>query len=304
MKIIFMGTPQFAVPALIAISNSQHQIVKVFTKPPAKSGRGHKIAISKIHELANQLDLPVATPYSLKTQEVVAEIAALDADIIVVAAYGQILPQAVLDICPYGCVNIHPSLLPRWRGAAPIERTIIAGDKETGVCTMQMDAGLDTGNILLCKRIAVSADTTAEQLSDKLAALGAGLLIETLDNIEKIAPIKQTTEGATYASKLTKEESLINWQKSAHEIDCMVRGLNPWPGSFFAYNGEYIRILEAKVADVESGVAAGTIMNDQLYISCGSGILQPCKLQRPGRSVLGVAEFLRGTKILIGTVLK
>ncbi len=306
MKVIFMGTPDMAVPALQALFDSSHQIVHVYTKPPAKSGRGQKINLSPIHDLANKLNLPVSCPTTLKTQEVVEQLASLNADIIVVAAYGHILPKNILDLCKYGCINIHPSLLPRWRGAAPIERTVLAGDTETAVCIMKMDVGLDTGDILLQQKITLDNQITTEKLYEKLAPIGAKLLIETLDNFENITPIPQSEEGVTYAKKLLKEESTIDWQQSAEQIDRMIRALNPWPGCFFKYKGEMVKVLKAKIINniVNSELKIGEVIDNQLTINCAQGTLQLLKLQRPGRNPLDLADFLRGSKILPGEILE
>lgn len=303
MKVIFMGTPEFAVPALKAIANSAHTLVAVYTKPPAKSGRGQKLVISPIHEIANNMNIPVYYPTSLKSPTIQHQIKELEADIVVVAAYGLILPQAVLDICPKGCLNIHPSLLPRWRGAAPIERTILAGDRETGVYVMQMDAGLDTGATLMLERFSMPPKITAPQLSDMLAIIGAKLIVKTLDQYDSLTPQPQSASEVTYANKLSKEESLINWSKSAAEIECMTRALNPWPGCFFVYKDEQIKILEAEIDSTNSTKSPGTVLNEKLEISCGSGILKPQRLQRPGKKPLVLSDFLRGFQIPAGTQL-
>jgi methionyl-tRNA formyltransferase len=305
MKVIFMGTPEFSVPTLQAIFDSSHKVVQVYTKPPSKSGRGHNINISPVHNLANILNIPVAHPNTLKDEKVIESLASLKADIIVVAAYGHILPKAVLELCPYGCINVHPSLLPRWRGAAPIERTVLAGDSETGVCIMKMDSGLDTGDILLTERVSIDNHITTVELYKKLAAIGALLTVKVLDNYQNIIPKPQSENGITYAKKLSKEESIINWQQSANEIDRMIRALNPWPGCFFRYQGELVKILEARViSETSCNSSSGTIINDKLHIQCKQGILQPLKLQKPGRNILELLDFLRGNKIEAGTILE
>ncbi len=306
MKVIFMGTPDMAVPSLQALFDSSHEIVQVYTKPPAKSGRGQKLNISPIHDLANKLNLPVSCPTTLKTEEVAEQLASLKADIIVVAAYGHILPKNILDLCKYGCINIHPSLLPRWRGAAPIERTVLAGDMETAVCIMKMDVGLDTGDILLQQKVVLDSQITTEKLYEKLAPIGAKLLIEALDNFENLTTTPQSEEGITYAKKLLKEESIIDWQQSAEQIDRMIRALNPWPGCFFKYKGEMIKVLKARLVNntINSKFSAGEVIDNQLSINCGQGALQLLKLQRPGRNPLDLADFLRGSKILSGEILE
>lgn len=304
MKIIFMGTPEFALPALQAIIDSQHQLLHVFTRAPAKSGRGQQLQLSPVHNLANQHNVPVSYPKTLRDPEVQKQIKELGADLIIVAAYGMILPQAVLDICPYGCLNIHPSLLPRWRGAAPIERTVLAGDQETAVCIMQMDAGLDTGDILKIEHFKIPENTSSSQLSNSLSHIGAKLLIQTIDQIPNITKTKQAEQGITYAHKLEKTESLIDWNNSASEIECMVRAFDPWPGTFFQYQNELITIGSARV--IKESPHKGKIsevVSDDLHIQCGSGILQPTSLQRPGKKLLSLNEFLRGNKIPKGTIL-
>ena len=306
MKVIFMGTPDIAVPALQRLFDSSHEIVQVYTKPPAKSGRGQKINVSPIHDLANKLNLPVSCPTSLRTEEAAEQLASWKADIIVVAAYGHILPKKILDLCKYGCINIHPSLLPRWRGAAPIERTILAGDTETAVCIMKMDVGLDTGDILLQQKVDLDNQITTEKLYEKLALVGAKLLLEALDNFEGLTSIPQSKNGVTYAKKLLKEESIIDWQQSAEQIDRMIRALNPWPGCFFEYRGEMIKVLKVKIINnaINSKLKIGEVIDNQLSVNCGQGVLQLLKLQRPGRNPLDLADFLRGNKITSGEVLE
>jgi methionyl-tRNA formyltransferase len=304
MNIIFMGTSLFAVPTLQALYDSNHFVTSVFTKAPSKSGRGHKIQKSPIHIEAEKLGLNVLTPNSLKKTEIAEQIKNLNPDVIIVAAYGHILPKAVLDIPKFGCLNIHPSLLPRWRGAAPIERTILAGDKETAVCIMQMDEGLDTGDILLMKRVFLDDKVASDSLSKKLSELGAQMLMETLHNITNTTPQKQSTEEVSYAAKLTKEEAIIDWHKSAAEIDKMIRAFNPWPGCFFNYKDEQIKILEASVEGGAGDGKSGQVMDKDFTICCGKGLLKPLKLQRPGKKVLVAREFLNGMQIKIGTILE
>jgi methionyl-tRNA formyltransferase len=306
MKVIFMGTPYMAVPVLQSLFNSSHEIVQVYTKPPAKSGRGHRVNISPIHELANKLNLPVSCPNTLKTDDVAEQLSSLKADIIVVVAYGHILPKQILNLCKYGCINIHPSLLPRWRGAAPVERTILAGDTETAVCIMKMDVGLDTGDVLLQQKVNLDNQITSEELYEKLASIGAELLIKVLDNFEELIPIVQSEEGVTYAKKLSKEESIIDWHQSAEQINRMIRGLNPWPGCFFKYKGETIKVLKAKIINdvINSKLKIGEVIDDRLSVNCGQGVLQLLRLQRPGRNPLDLSDFLRGNKIMPSEVLE
>ncbi len=305
MNIIFMGTSNFAVPALHAVYNSDHFITAVFTKEPKKSGRGHKTQKSPIHIEAEKLELNILTPKSLKNDNIILAIDEMKPDVIVVTAYGHIIPKSILKIPRFGCINIHPSLLPRWRGASPIERTILAGDKETAVCIMQMDETLDTGDILLMQKIAINNDMTSQILSQKLAELGSHLLIEILSNITNITPQKQLAKGVTYAEKISKEEGSINWQKSATEIDRMIRAFNPWPGCFFCYQNEQIKITKAEVIDESrSGCKPGEVIDKNLTICCGKGLLRPLILQRPGKKLVSGKDFINGMKIKPGTILE
>lgn len=305
MKIIFMGTSQFAVPALHTLSISPHEIVAVFTKEPQKSGRGHKVHKSAVHLEAEKINVPIFTPRTLKSSEIVNKIRELAPDITVVTSYGHIIPQSILDIPRHGCLNIHPSLLPRWRGAAPIERTILAGDKQTAVCIMKMDAGLDTGPILAQRLVEVDAYVYADALTKQLAAIGAEMLLGVIEKIDTITPIKQSEEGITYAHKLTKEEAIINWHDSAAKISRMIRAFNPWPGCFFSYNGEQIKIIEASFDSAQECSAPGTVLDKSFTICCGDGVLRPTKLQRPGKNVLSVKDFLNGLQhINPGTILQ
>lgn len=287
-KIIFMGTPGFAVPALKTLAASEHEIVAVYTAPPKPAGRGKELRKSAVHEEAERLGLKVLTPASLKTETLP------ESDIAVVAAYGLLLPEHILKGPKFGCINIHPSLLPRWRGAAPLQRTIMAGDKETAVCIMQMDKGLDTGDILAIEKFSVGKMTVGE-LHDKCAELGAKMTLDVVNNIENLKPQKQSEEGVTYAKKLTREDEKIDWNKSAEEIDNQVRGLNPFPGAYFEYNGEKIKVL---AVDVVSGAGKpGTVLDDVLTIACGSGAVRIQELQKPGKRVMSTKEFLNGSKI-------
>lgn len=304
MKIVFMGTSEFAVPALEKMAMVGHDISLVLTKAPSKSGRGHKLHKSPIHQLSERLGLEVLTPGTLKSVEVQNIIRSENPDIIVVTSYGHIVPQSILDIPKYGCLNIHPSILPRWRGAAPIERTILVNDKETAVCIMKMDAGLDTGDVLTMKKVSIKPDATAESLSKSLADLGADMLIKVLDNIGSITPERQSSEGVTYAHKLRKDEGIINWSDTAEKINCMVRALNPWPGCFFKYKDEYIRILSAVIDTNEHSGVPGEVLDGNMRIACGSGCLTPLELQRPGKRPLERKDFLNGMQIRKGVVLQ
>lgn len=291
MNLIFMGTPEFAIPSLELLINSGHNISCVYTQKPKPAGRGQKERKSPIHELAEKHNIEVLTPSSLESSSIPY------ADAVIVAAYGLILPEHILSSPKYGCINIHPSLLPRWRGAAPIQRTILAGDKETGVCIMKMDRGLDTGDILSIERIPLSPNIKAKELHDILANKGAELLLKTLNNIDNIMPIPQSKEGITYAEKLKKEESIINWHETAELIDRKVRALNPWPGTYFTCSGENIKILAGSYKNEEHLYKPGTVINDMLTIACGKGIYQPSLVQRQGRKPIDTKEFLKGFKI-------
>lgn len=302
MRLIFMGTPFFALPTLKALHEAGHTVAAVYTQPPRPAGRGHKETPSPVHNYALEHGLPVFTPVSLKSPEEQAAFAAHKADIAVVVAYGLLLPQVILDACPLGCINVHPSLLPRWRGAAPIQRTIMAGDQETGICIMQMDAGLDTGDILLKERYPVSSGTTAGQLHDDLSQKAGPLVLRTLEGLQNgtITPIKQTDTGVEYARKITREESHIDWNRPAEEIYHQILGLNPAPGAYFIHNGENIKIFEAKIA-YGNGRMPGTVLDDRLGIACKPGILYPTVLQRPGKRRMMTEELLNGFAIPPGT---
>lgn len=303
MKIIFMGTSDFAVPTLEELNNSKHQLLAVICRPPAKSGRGHKLTPSPVQVRAEELGLNVLYPKSLRKEEAQNTIREIGADIIVVVAYGNILPKEVLEICKYGCLNIHPSTLPRWRGAAPVERTILAGDSMTSVCVMQMDEGLDTGDILMQKDIAVNEGATSASLREITAKIGADILIKTLENHSNIIPQKQTEAGATYADKLEKSEGRIVWSDSVEVIDRKIRAFTPWPGSFFEYKGEQIKITEARCLKQEASQQPGTVIDDKLTIACSGGVVQPLILQRPGKKPMYLKELLNGFKITKGICL-
>ncbi|ADE29721.1 methionyl-tRNA formyltransferase [Rickettsia prowazekii] len=303
MKVIFMGTPEFAVPTLKKLI-IHHEVKAVFTQQPKAKGRGLHLAKSPIHQLAFEHQIPVYSPSTLRNDETINLIKKIDADIIVVIAYGFIVPKAILEAKKYGCLNIHPSDLPRHRGAAPLQRTIIEGDRKSSVCIMRMDSGLDTGDILLKEDLNLERRITLDELSNKCAHLGAELLIKTLANIDNIVPIKQSSNGITYAHKLTKAEGKINWYESAYSIDCKIRGMNPWPGAYFSYNDKIIKILRAEYFNYNHHFIPGTVINNKLEIACGSGILRVKKLQQESKKALNIEEFLRGTNILKDTILK
>lgn len=303
-KIVFMGTPAFAVPALQGLINSHHTVVAVYSQPPRPAGRGQKLTPSPVHQLAEQYDIPVFTPENFKSAESIKTLRSHDADLAVVAAYGLLLPRAVLESFPESCINIHPSALPRWRGAAPLHRTVLAGDKTTELCIMQMDEGLDTGHVLLRKHYELPGDITTGQLHDWLSAEAAPLLLEALDKhtIWEALSTPQSDEGVTYAKKIMKEEARINWKEPAGLIDRQIRGLNPFPGAHFTLNGEPIKILSASLAlgQFEPGVT----LDDLLTIGTGNGSLRPVLVQRPGKKIMPVEEMLKGFPIPAGTVLE
>ncbi len=282
-----MGTPGFAVPALLKVA-AVHEVVAVYTAPPKPAGRGKELRKSAVHEAAERLGLKVLTPASLKAE------ALPEADIAVVAAYGILLPEHILNAPKFGCVNIHPSLLPRWRGAAPLQRTIMAGDEETAVCIMKMDKGLDTGDVLAVERLAVGG-WTAGELHDKCAELGAEMVLQVVGNIENLTPQKQSEAGVTYAKKITREDEKIDWTVSAVKVENKIRGLNPFPGAYFEYKGEKIKVLAAEVVD--GGGKAGVALDDTLTIACGKGALRITQLQKSGKRVMTAKEFLNGAKI-------
>ena len=298
-----MGTPEFAVPALKKLI-TYHEVMAVFTQQPRVKGRGLHLAKSPIHKLAFEHQIPVYNPSTLRSDETINLINNVNADVIVVIAYGFILPKVILESKKYGCLNIHPSDLPRHRGAAPLQRTIIEGDRKSSVCIIRIDAGLDTGDILMKEDFDLEERAVLKELHDKCANLGAELLIKTLANIDNIVPIKQSSVGVTYAHKLTKEEGKINWQNSAYQIDCRVRGMNPWPGAYFSYNDKIIKILEAEYLNTDHNFTPGKVISNKLEIACGRGILRVTKLQQESKKALNVEEFLRGTNLLKDTVLK
>jgi len=302
MRIIFMGTPDFSVPALVALHEAGHEIVCVYTQPPARAGRGKKLRPSPVQAKAEELGLPVRHPKSLKGAEEQAEFAALDTDVAVVAAYGLILPQAVLDAPRHGCLNIHASVLPRWRGAAPIHRAVLAGDDETGVTIMQMEAGLDTGPMLHVVRTPVARKTTGE-LTGELAEMGAQATVEVLADLAAFPPEPQDDGAATYAPKIDKAEARIDWTRSAEEIERQVRGLAPFPGAWFEWpieNGaERVKLLLAEEAE-ESG-APGEVLDTNMTVACGTGAIRPVRLQRAGKPAMAREDVLRGRPAVPGT---
>lgn len=297
MNIIFMGTPEFATPALRALINSKHKVVAVFSQKPKARGRGMQIMPSPVHQLANEHNIKVYTPETLRNEEAEQLISSIDADIVVVTAYGFIIPKNILESKKYGCLNIHPSKLPKYRGAAPLQRTIIDGERETAVCIMKMDVGLDTGDILMEKDFLISDKITFKELHDECAQMGADLLLQVLENIDNIKPRKQSEEGIVYAHKLSKEESKIDWQESAFVIDCKVRGMNPWPGVYFEHQGKKVKIIESEYLDIQHEYEPGSILNDNpkfFEIACGKGILRISKVQPEGKQIMDAKDWQRG----------
>jgi methionyl-tRNA formyltransferase len=305
LRLAFMGTPDFAVPILAALIAAGHEIAAVYCQPPRPSGRGHRTQLSPVQEFAASRCLAVRHPASLRNAEAQAEFAALALDAVVVAAYGLILPKPILAAPRLGCINVHASLLPRWRGAAPIQRAILAGDDTTGVTIMQMDEGLDTGAILLTESVPIGPATTAGTLHDTLAALGSRLAVDALDRLAAgtLRAQPQPGEGVTYAAKLRRDEGPLDWRRPAVELERAVRALNPWPGTWLEIAGERIKVLAAELAAESAGAAPGTVLDDRLAIACEAGALRPTLLQRGGRGAADAASFLRGFPIRAGDVL-
>ena len=300
MRVIFMGSPDFAVPTLYALITAKHEVAAVYCQPPRPARRGKALQPTPVQRAAELLGIPVHTPTSLKGVEQQEDFDSFRADVAVVAAYGLILPKPILAAPRLGCLNVHASLLPRWRGAAPVQRAILAGDKVTGVTIMQMETGLDTGPMLAAQEVATNRKT-AGQLTGELGLIGAHLIVEVLSGFDAYPHVEQPEDGVTYASKVRKEEALIDWNQSAEEIERQVRAFNPAPGAFFEYQGERIRVLEA---EIEAGKApAGTVMDDRLTIACGKGSLRPAKVQRAGRGAMSAEDLLRGFPIPGGTIL-
>lgn len=298
MRIVFMGSPEFSVPALEALVEAGHEIACVYTQPPRAAGRGKKERPTPVQARAEALGLLVRHPVTLKTAEAQAEFAACQADVAVVVAYGLILPQAVLDAPRLGCLNIHASLLPRWRGAAPIHRAVLAGDAETGVCIMQMEAGLDTGPVLLRRETAIGPHDTTAALHDRLSDLGAELIAEALARLETLVPEPQPDAGVTYAAKIEKSEAQIDWTRPSAEIDRQIRGLSPFPGAWTLYRGERVKFLASQV--VVGGGRPGEVLDLGLTLACGEGAVRVTRLQRAGRGAMDVTDVLRGWEIQPG----
>ena len=301
MRIIFMGTPDFAVPALEALAQAGHEIACVYTQPPRPGGRrGRELTPSPVQRAAEDRGIPVRHPVSLKGAQEQAEFAALGADIAVVAAYGLILPQAVLDAPKHGCLNLHASLLPRWRGAAPIQRAILAGDADTGLCIMRMEAGLDTGPVLLEERTPILRKSAGE-LTAELAEMGAAMIVRVLANLPAFPEAAQGEDGVTYAKKIDKAEARLDFAQDAMQVERQVRAFSPAPGAWFELDGERYKVVEAEQVDASSD--PGTLLDDALTIACASGAIRPIRVQRAGKPVMDTADLLRGRPIPAGTKL-
>ncbi|WP_416900379.1 MAG: methionyl-tRNA formyltransferase [Minwuia sp.] len=305
MRMVFMGTPDFAVPALRAIHAAGHEVVAAYSQPPRAAGRGKKPRPSPVHRAAAELGIEVFTPLSLKSPEVQSEFALHRADVAVVAAYGLILPQAILDTPRLGCFNIHASLLPRWRGAAPIHRAVMAGDEKTGVTIMKMDAGLDTGDMALVEETEIGPRDTTATLHDRLAEMGARLMVDALaklaDGTLELTP--QPDEGVTYAKKIDKAEAQIDWTRDDFEIVSLIHGLTPFPGAWFEHGGERIKVHDAHPVMIDPAghpPPPGTVISDSLIVRCGNGFVQLETLQRAGKKAMSAGDFQRGKAIPVG----
>ena len=301
MRLAFMGTPEFAVPSLDALVAAGHEVVAVYTQPPRPANRGKKLTPSAVQTRAEELGLPVRSPLSLRTAEAQAEFAMLELDAAVVAAYGLILPQTILDAPKYGCLNVHGSLLPRWRGAAPVQRAILAGDRTTGVMVMQMEAGLDTGPVRATTEIEIGRKTTGE-LTAELAELGAELMVIVLQDMAAHPAVVQSEDGVTYAAKIDKSETRIDFSAPAETVERQIRAFNPAPGAWFEYESERYRILEAQVVPGQTKIA-GEVLDDILTIACGANAIRPTLIQRAGKPAMPTADLLRGKPIAQGTIL-
>ncbi|MCC5796037.1 MAG: methionyl-tRNA formyltransferase [Methylophaga sp.] len=308
MRIIFAGTPEFAASSLQALLDTEHEICAVYTQPDRPAGRGRKLTPSPVKQLALQHQIPVEQPENFKNEQDRQRLEHYQADVMIVVAYGLLLPQRILDAPKHGCINVHASLLPRWRGAAPIQRAILAGDKETGVCIMQMEAGLDTGPVLAEVRCTIADTETASSLHDRLAELGANTLVEALTDLsaQQLNAQVQDDINTTYASKLDKSEALIDWQKSATEIDRQIRAFNPWPVSFTQWKEQPLRIWQASLMSGDSQSSAGTVLSvtkQGIDVATGDGIIRLQQLQAPGKKAMPVADFINANRIEVGETL-
>ena len=303
MNIVFMGTPEFAVPSLAEIVSSGQNVVRVYTQPPRRSGRGKQVTKSPVHQFSELMGLPVETPESFRKSKVIDGLEALNADVACVVAYGQILPQRALDAPRYGCLNLHGSLLPRWRGAAPVQRAIMAGDTQTGVQIMQMAKGLDTGDILLSETTAIRPIDTAETLAQRLSQMGAQMWPRALGAVEReaLTPTPQSGEP-TYAHKIDKSEARLDWSLPARNLEAHIRGLSPFPGAWCEIDDRRVKVHLAQVVDGQG--EPGEVLNDSLTIACGEGALQLLTVQPAGKSRMDVGDFLRGSQVQIGSKIK
>ncbi len=300
MRVIFMGSPDFAVPTLETLVAAGHEVVAAYCQPPRAAGRGKALRPTAVQARAEALGIAVRSPTTLKTAEAQAEFAAFGADVAVVAAYGLILPQPILDAPKLGCLNVHGSLLPRWRGAAPVQRAIMAGDDVTGLTIMRMEAGLDTGPMLLKREVSIERKN-AGQVTDEIAQIGAEAMVDSLARLAGLPLVQQPDEGVTYAAKISKDEARIDWSRPAAELERHVQGLAPFPGAWFEIAGERVKLLAAD--EVEGSGSTGSVIDDRLTIACGHGTLAPSLLQRAGKSPMGLDEFLRGFPVAKGTIL-
>lgn len=298
LRLIFMGTPDFSVPTLLELAAHGHEIAAVYTRAPKPGGRrGLQLQPTPVEEAARKLGIPVLTPKTLKTEEALDEFRAFDADAAVVVAYGMILPQAILDAPKFGCYNLHASLLPRWRGAAPINRAIMAGDAESGVMVMKMDAGLDTGDVAMAERIAITDSMTAADLHDRLSRLGADLMVRAMAALERggLQLKKQAEDGVTYAAKIDKTEARIDWTRPAHAVLRHIHGLSPFPGAWAELENARVKILRCELA--KGAGAPGEVLDDQLTVACGDGAIRFLELQREGKARMQATDFLRGVPV-------
>lgn len=298
MRIIFMGTPEFSVPILQALVDAGHDVMAAYSQPPRPAGRGKGLTVSPVQARAEALGIAIRTPPTLRDAAVQEEFVAFRADVAVVAAYGLILPRVILETPRLGCINVHASLLPRWRGAAPIQRAILAGDEETGVGIMQMEVGLDTGPVMLEDRTPIGTKT-AGALTEELSTMGARLMAKVLADLDRYPPVAQPAEGMTYAPKIDKAEARIDWDRAAEDVARQVRAFNPVPGAYLEFHGERLKLLAVDIVDAAG--AAGVVIDDRLTIACGEGAVRPTLIQRAGRGMLSAVELLRGFPIPAGT---
>ncbi|RVU36578.1 methionyl-tRNA formyltransferase [Hwanghaeella grinnelliae] len=303
LRVAFMGSPDFAVPTLQALLDRGHTVVCVYSQPPKPAGRGGKLRKTPVHQAAEAAGIEVRTPTSLKTPEALADFQALNLDAAVVAAYGLILPQSILDAPRFGCLNVHASLLPRWRGAAPIHRAVLAGDAKSGVTIMQMVAALDAGPMLLTEEVTITPRMTSADLHDRLAELGGPALIHALEGVVAgtVTPVEQDDAQVTYAAKLSKEEAPLDWTKTAQGLDRQIRAFTPWPGATLTVNDEVVKVLDA--APEPGSGQPGEVLDDGLLVACGNGALRLKKLQRPGKKAMAAEDMLRGWPVPKGTIL-